>query len=68
MWLLKNKVQDHIKKINIDKLEEINIDKLDYPYLIYLFSKSILSNNRREEYYKTRLYPLLDKKVSEVTR
>ena len=60
MMLLKNKVQNHNNKINIDTQ--------DYPYLIYLFSKSILSNNRREEYYKTRLYPLLDKKVSEVTK
>jgi len=60
MMLLKNTVQNHKQKININTL--------DYPYLIYLFSKSILSNNRREEYYKTRLYPLLDKKVSEVTK
>ena len=60
MMLLKNKVQNHNNKINIDTQ--------DYPYLIYLFSKSILSNNRREEYYKTRLYPLLDKKVSDVTK
>lgn len=58
MVLLKNKIKENRIKIN----------KYDYPYLVYLFSKSILSNNRREEYYKTKLCPLLDNKVFNDTK
>lgn len=43
---------------------DINI--LDYPYLFYLFSKVMVSNKRKQDYYSIKLEPLL-KKLSKNT-
>ena len=40
-----------------------DIKLIDYPYLIYLFGKVMLSNKRKQDYYKIKLEPLL-KKIS----
>ena len=42
----------------------VNLSKSDIFFLIFLFGKVILSNNRREEYFKIRLDTILKKNLS----